>query len=232
MSPTCGRNLHFRQLFKGLELLGVDWIGVSSHAPFGMMTFKGEAMATRRGNIVLLEDVLDKALELTAAIIDEKNPQLADKDEVARQVGISAVVFADVSNRRTRDLVFELEEVLRFDGETGPYIQYTHARFCSILRKHGRAVDPGADLSVLGEESEMRVARQLADFPQRVEAACEESEPSYVASYLIDLATAANKFYNEVPVLVDGDDCLTRARVRLADGVRAVMPLPGCTCWV
>jgi arginyl-tRNA synthetase len=215
--------LHFRQLFKALKLLGVDWIDSSSHAPFGMMSFKGEAMATRKGNIVFLEEVLDRAVELTTAIIDEKNPDLKDKQAVARQVGISAVIFADVSNRRTRDIIFDLKDVLNFDGETGPYIQYTHARFCSILRKHGRPVDPEADLSVLDQLAEMRVARKLSEFPRQLQSAAEESEPSYIASFLIDLATVANKFYNELPVLVGGDENLTAARIRLVDGVRTVM---------
>ncbi len=215
--------LHFRQIFKALKLLGVDWIGGASHAPFGMMSFQGEAIATRSGNIVLLEDVLEKAIELTADIIDEKNPDLKDKAEVARQVGISAVIFADVSSRRARDIVFDLNEMLRFDGETGPYIQYTHARFCSILRKHDQPADPMADLSMLGQLAEMRVARQLEEFPRQLESACDESEPSYIASSLIDLATAANKFYNELPVLVGDDENLTAARIRLVDGIRTVM---------
>ncbi|MEC7842008.1 MAG: arginine--tRNA ligase, partial [Candidatus Latescibacterota bacterium] len=215
--------LHFRQIFKALKLLGVDWIGGASHAPFGMMSFQGEAIATRSGNIVLLEDVLEKAIELTADIIDEKNPDLKGKAEVARQVGISAVIFADVSSRRARDIVFDLNEMLRFDGETGPYIQYTHARFCSILRKHDQPADPMADLSMLGQLAEMRVARQLEEFPRQLESACDESEPSYIASSLIDLATAANKFYNELPVLVGDDENLTAARIRLVDGIRTVM---------
>ena len=113
--------------------------------------------------------------------------------------------------------------MLRFDGETGPYIQYTHARFCSILRKHDQPADSMADLSMLGQLAEMRVARQLEEFPRQLESACDESEPSYIASSLIDLATAANKFYNELPVLVGDDENLTAARIRLVDGVRTVM---------
>lgn len=215
--------LHFRQLFAALALAGMDWVERCVHAPFGMMSFKGRAMATRKGNIVLLEEVLGKAIELTRQIIAEKNPELRGAEEIARQVGISAVIFADVSNRRTRDISFDLEEMLSFDGETGPYVQYTHARFCSILRKYGKPVDTGCDLGVLGHDAEMRVARQLADFPDQTEAAAQADEPSFIATYLIDLATVANKFYNEVPVLVADDAAGTAARVRLVDAVRAVL---------
>ena len=217
------QRLHFEQLFGALRRAGVDWIDRCQHAPFGLMSFRGRALATRKGEVIILEDVLDRAIALTEGIIAEKNPGLAGAAEVARQVGISAVVFADVNNRRTRDIHFSLEEVLNFDGETGPYVQYTHARYCSILRRHGRPVDPAADTSRLGEAGEMRLARKLAEFPDVVDSAAAENEPSYVAGYLLELAAAANKLYNEVPVLVGGDEGLTAARVRLADGARGVL---------
>ena len=217
------QSLHFRQLFRALRRAGVDWVDRCEHAPFGLMSFKGKAFSTRKGFTVILEEVLDQAIELTRGIIAQKNPGLAAADAVARQVGISAVVFADVNNRRTRDISFSLEEVLNFDGDTGPYIQYTHARFCSILRKHGTSVNPAADVSGLGSAGEMRLARKLSEFPDVVAAAADDNEPSFVASYLIDLATVANKFYNEVPVLVAEDAALTAARVRLVDGARRVL---------
>ena len=217
------QSLHFEQLFGALRRAGVDWIDRCEHAPFGLMSFRGRALATRKGEAIILEEVLDKAIALTERIIAEKNPDLAGAAEVARQVGISAVVFADVNNRRTRDINFSLEEVLNFDGETGPYVQYTHARYCSILRRHGRPVDPAADTGRLGADGEMRLARKLSEFPGVVESAAEENEPSYVAGYLLELAAAANKLYNEVPVLVAGDEDLTAARVRLVDGARGVL---------
>ena len=179
-------------------------------------------MGTRKGNALLLEDVLERAVELAGEIISEKNPKLADREAVARQVGIGAVVFADVSNRRTRDVSFSLEEVLNFDGETGPYLQYTHARFCSILRRFGRTPG-GGDASRLGEPAEMRVARQLAEFPARVAQAADENEPSCITACLLELASVANKMYNELQVLVPGDPELAEARVRLVDAVRAVL---------
>ena len=217
------QSLHFEQLFGALRRAGVDWIDRCEHAPFGLMSFRGRALATRKGEIIILEEVLDKAIALTEGIIADKNPDLDGAAEVARQVGISAVVFADVNNRRTRDISFSLEEVLNFDGETGPYVQYTHARYCSILRRHGRSVDPAADSGRLGEDGEMRLARKLSEFPDVVESAAQENEPSYVAGYLLELAAAANKLYNEVPVLVDGDEDLTAARVRLVDATRGVL---------
>ena len=113
--------------------------------------------------------------------------------------------------------------MLNFDGETGPYVQYTHARFCSILRRHGKPVNPAADLKILGEDAEMRVARQLARFPDCLEQACAENEPSFVATFLIELATVANKFYNELPVLAGEDQALVEARVALVDGVCTVL---------
>ena len=217
------QSLHFRQVFKAVELLGEAWVDRCVHAPFGMMSFKGEKMATRKGNMVFLEDVLDQAVELTGQIIDEKNPDLADRQAVARQVGISAVIFADLDSRRTRDVVFDWDEVLNFDGETGPYLQYTHARFCSILRRYGEPVDHGVDLAVLGADAEMRVARQLDRFPECLEQAAAENEPSMVATYLLELATAANRFYNEVPVLAQDDPALISARVVVVDAVRTVL---------
>jgi arginyl-tRNA synthetase len=215
--------LHFQQLFLAMERAGMDWIDRCEHAPFGLMSFKGKTFSTRKGFSVMLEDVLDQAIALTADIIAEKNPDLADSAHVARQVGISAVIFADVNNRRTRDISFALEDVLNFDGETGPYVQYTHARFCSILRKYERAGDLSADVSRLGEPGEMRLSRKLAEFPLVLDNAMRDNEPSFVASYVVDLATAANKFYNEVPVLAGDDADLIAARVRLVAAARGVL---------
>ncbi|MEE2657786.1 MAG: arginine--tRNA ligase [Candidatus Latescibacterota bacterium] len=217
------QELHFRQVFQAMEKAGVDWVDNCVHAPFGLMSFKGQAMSTRRGTIVILEEVLDQAIELTREIIAEKNPELVNSDQVAKQVGIGAVVFADINNRRTRDISFSLEEVLTFEGETGPYLQYTHARFCSILRRHGKPVDLGVDVGRLDSDKEMRVARQLAAFPDVVAAAADEIEPSQIASFLLELATLANRFYNEVPVLAGDDEGLVAARIRLVDAIRSVL---------
>ena len=217
------QTLHFRQVFKALELAGADWAAGCEHAPFGLMSFKGGKISTRQGNMVILEDVLDQATELTLKIIEEKNPDLEGKEDIARQVGVSAVVFADLDTRRTRNVVFDWEEVLNFDGETGPYLQYTHARFCSILRRYGSAVGADTDLSPLKEAAEMRVARVLAAWPGRLEQAAVENEPSVVSTYLIELAAAANKFYNELPVLVADSPETAAARAALVEAVCGVL---------
>jgi arginyl-tRNA synthetase len=217
------QSLHFEQVFRAMRRAGIAWIDRCQHAPFGLMSFKGKAFSTRKGSMLILEEVLDQAVALTRDIIADKNPDLADAETVSRQVGIGAVVFADVNHRRTRDISFALEDVLNFDGETGPYIQYTHARFCSILRKYGRDVDLSADVSVLGEPGEMRLARKLAEFPQVLSVSVRDNEPSYVASYALELATASNKFYNEVHVLTGDDQTLIAARVRLVDAARRVL---------
>ena len=218
-----GQKLHFQQVFKAVELLGSEWSGRCQHAPFGMLRFKGAKMSTRKGVTIFLEDVLNQAVELTREIIAAKNPSLQNKEQIAHEVGISAVIFADLDSRRTRDVVFDWDEILNFDGETGPYLQYTHARFCSILRRYGKKIDGKANLSLLTEDAEMRVTRQLSKFPDCLEQAQRENEPSFVASYLIELATVANKFYNELPVLAGNDQTLIDARVVLVDCTRVVL---------
>lgn len=217
------QSLHFRQLFKAVELLGEGWFARCEHAPFGLLSFKGAKMSTRAGHVIFLERVLDEAIELTSSIVAAKNPDLKSRDQIARQVGISAIIFADLDSRRTRDIVFDWEEALNFDGETGPYLQYTHARFCSILRRYGKAVGSQTNLEKLGAEAEMRVARQLAQFPDTVARACGENEPSLVATFLLELATVSNKLYNELPVLNHEDQDLVAARIILVDCMRTVL---------
>ena len=217
------QSLHFRQLFKAVELLGEGWFARCEHAPFGLLSFKGAKMSTRAGHVIFLERVLDEAIERTSSIVAAKNPDLKSRDQIARQVGISAIIFADLDSRRTRDIVFDWEEALNFDGETGPYLQYTHARFSSILRRYGKAVGSQTNLEKLGAEAEMRVARQLAQFPDTVARACGKNEPSLVATFLLELATVSNKFYNELPVLSHEDQDLVAARVILVDCVRTVL---------
>ena len=217
------QSLHFRQLFKAVELLGEDWFARCEHAPFGLLSFKGAKMSTRTGHVVFLERVLDEAIAMTSSIVAAKNPELKSREQIARQVGISAIIFADLDSRRTRDIVFDWEEALNFDGETGPYLQYTHARFCSILRRHGKALGSQTRYEKLGAEAEMRVARQLAQFPDAVSRAGDEYEPFIVAAFLLELAAVSNKFYNELPVLNHEDRDLVAARIVLVDCVRTVL---------
>ncbi len=217
------QELHFKQLFRTLELMGMDWVERCVHVSFGYIRLPEGTMGSRKGNVILLDEVLDQAIERTRAIIEERNPELENKDEVAEEVGIGAVVFFDLSRRRTKDSVFSWEQVLNFDGETGPYVQYCHARLCSVLRKYGRAVDEEAEAGALATDEEWAVVRLLADFPRTVRQAAEEYEPSLVAGYLVQLATAANAFYQKHRIIDAGTEELTRARIRLVDATRQVL---------
>ena len=217
------QSLHFRQLFKVLELMGHDWSDRCSHVVFGRLRFKDGGMSTRRGKIVLMEDVLNRAVELARETIEEKNPDMADKDEVAEAVGIGAILFADLDSRRIKDVQFDWDEILNFNGETGPYVQYTHARYKSVLRKYGKDVPPvGADLGLLAETETAEVIKQLAAFPRTISRAAEGHEPSYIASYLIELCTVANRFYNAHRV-VSEDEALTAARIALVYAITVVL---------
>ena len=223
-ATDAGQSLHFRQLFKVLERMGYEWAKDCVHVPFGIISFKEGRMSSRRGNVIFLEDVLNRAVELTRGIIVEnKNPDLPEKDAIARDVGIGAVVYADLDSRRTRDVVFDWDEILNFNGETGPYVQYTHARYCSVLRRYGGAVPPaGADLSLLTESETVAVVKCMERFPQRIRNAAEACEPSLIAGYLIELCTEANRFYNAHRVISE-DATLTRARIALVYSITAVL---------
>ena len=217
------QNLHFRQLFKVLELMGYDWAADCVHISFGMITFKDGKMSSRRGNVIFMEDVLNRAVELTREIIEEKNPDLPDKEQIARDVGIGAIIYADLDSRRTRDVAFDWDEILNFNGETGPYVQYTHARYCSVLRKYGQEVPPpDVDLSLLCEPETVAVAKCLQKFPAQIRSAADACEPSFIASYLIELCTEANRFYNAHRV-VSEDAALTKARVALVYAITTVL---------
>lgn len=217
------QTLHFKQLFRILGMMGHNWVDGCSHIPFGMINFKGMKMSTRRGNVIFLEEVLDKAIEMTLKVIEEKNPELPNKQRVAEDVGIGAVIYADLDSRRTRDVVFDWEEVLNFTGETGPYIQYTHARYCSVLRKFGKDVPPtDVDLTLLSEPEALAVVKCIEEFPQKIVQAAENNEPSLIASFLIELCTVANRFYNAYRV-VSEDEALTQSRVTLVYAIKTVL---------
>ncbi|MSS69872.1 MAG: arginine--tRNA ligase [Candidatus Latescibacteria bacterium] len=217
------QSLHFRQFFKVLELMCVPWAPHLEHVAYGLLSFKGEAMATRSGNIVLLKDVLGRAIDLTRKIIAEKNPDLPDREAVAQEVGIGAVIFATLSGRRIKDSVFDWDEILNFNGETGPYVQYTHARYCSVLRKYGHAVPPpDADLGLLASDEAVAVLKRLEQFPQKVRTAAETCEPSLIATFLLDLCAVANQFYN-VHRVISEDAALTKARIALVYSIQVIL---------
>ncbi len=215
------QDLHFRQLFKTLELMGYDWAKNCEHVAFGMVSFEGESLSTRKGHVVYLDDVLNKAVEKALAIIEEKSPDLENKEEVAQQVGIGAVIFFDLYNSRIKDIDFWWDRALNFDGETGPYVQYTHARSCSVLRKAGEcAAQPNYDGLATPEAQD--VIRLLEQFPGTVADAIDRNEPSLITRYSVGLAQAFNKFYYENRIL-DDDMGVRAARLELTRDTKQVI---------
>ena len=212
------QDLHFKQLFKVLELMGYDWAKNCEHVAFGMVSYEGQTLSTREGRIVYLEDLLNTSIEKARAIIDVKSPDLENKDEVAKQVGVGAVVFFALYNNRIKDIDFYWDRALNFDGETGPYVMYTHARACSVLRKAGEC-DAAPDYSALSDPEAQDVVRMLEQFPEVLKAALNKSEPSMVTRYSVDLAQAFNKFYYEHKVMVD-DLGARSARIHLTRAVK------------
>jgi len=215
------QDLHFRQLFKTLELMGCDWAKDCEHVSFGMVSFEGQSLSTRKGHVVYLDDVLDKAVEKALAIIEEKSPDLENKEEVARQVGIGAVIFFDLYNSRIKDIDFWWDRALNFDGETGPYVQYTHARSCSVLRKAGTC-GAAPDYDGLATPEAQDVVRLLEQFPGAVSEAIARNEPSMITRYSVSLAQAFNKFYYENRIL-DDDMGVRAARLELTRDTRQVI---------
>ena len=218
------QSLHFRQWFKVIELMGYDWAKDLIHVPFGWVNLAGEKLSTRKGKVVLLEELLQTAIQKTLEIINEKNPNLEHKEEVAREVGVGAVVFGALSVNRIKDVTFSWEEALNFDGETGPYLQYTHARACSILRKVGFKPEEHLEFEpkVLTDKAALNVIKTLYLFPEKIMAAAAEYEPSLISRYLIDLAQQFNRFYHDCPVLVE-EQTLQEARLVLVYAVKTTL---------
>jgi arginyl-tRNA synthetase len=198
--------LHFRQLFMVLKKLGMPWYRECHHVAFGQIRFKDGAMSTRRGNIVLLEEVLDRAVALARDIVEEKNPSLRDKDRVAEAVGVGAVIFNDLKNYRIKDILFDWDELMNFNGETGVYLQYTHARMRSLLKKYAEAYgppEPRPGIRYRDDETMYALAVLLNDFEDTVARAAEEFEPSVISRYLLELAARFNAFYTTHRVITD-----------------------------
>ena len=217
------QNLHFKQLFKILELMGHDWYKCMEHVSFGMVSYEGRALSTREGYVVYLEDLLNKAIEKAREIIEEKSPNLPNKDEVARQVGVGAVVYFDLHNERIKDIDFRWERALSFEGETGPYVQYTHARCCSVLRKAQAYADVEPDYSVLCDDEALDVLMLISRFPEVVRKAMDQNEPSLITRHTTSLAQAYNKYYFEHRIMEENDPAGSAARVNLTDAVRDVI---------
>ena len=211
---------HFKQLKAVLKELGFDWADQMHHVPFGLITQGGKKLSTRKGKIVLLEEVLNEAVNLANQQITEKNPDLADKDTTASQVGIGAVIFHDLKNDRLNNFDFVLEEVVRFEGETGPYVQYTRARAMSILRKAADVSFDSASLA-LDDEYSWEVIKLIQEYPTTVLRAYDKLEPSVIAKHAIHLAQAFNRYYAQVKVL--NDDAQKPARLALVKAVAIIL---------
>ncbi len=213
------QNLHFRQFFKVLELMGKEWAKDLVHVAYGMVSLEDGAMSTRKGKVVWLEDVISRCVEKAYAVVSQKNPDLENKDEIAEKVGVGAVIFGALYNNKIKDITFSYDKVLSFEGETSVYVQYTCARAASVLEKAGENFALPAQFDLTDEESE--VVKCLAAFPATVVDAADKYEPSYIARYAVDLAQKFNKFYFDCKILTAPEGvrefrlCLTSAVLRV-----------------
>ncbi len=219
---SAGQSLHFEQWFKVVELMGHSWGKSLKHVPFGTVNLGGEKLSTRKGNVVLLEDIFNKAIKKTEEIIASKSGELQDKEETARSIGVGAVIFSDLFSNRIKDVSFSWEEILDFDGETGPYVQYTHARACSVLKKSGIEDTINVNDFNLDNQEEYDVAKCLYEFPLKIEQALEALEPSVVTRYLVDLARVFNRFYHNHSILAANEE-IKKSRLALVKAVRIVL---------
>lgn len=230
------QNLHFQQWFKVVDLMGYTWAKDLIHVPFGRVSLEGSSFSTRKGNVIKLQDLFHQAIIKTLEIIEAKNPHLENKETIAEQVGVGAVIFNDLSGNRIKDIVFNWEEVLNFEGETGPYVQYTHARACSILRKSkeqqghldfiSMLQDPGkfnTTVTLLHHPLEIAVLKSLVMFPEVIELSLHKLEPSLISRYIVDLAQAFNRFYHDCPILKNVDDTQHVARLVLVQCVQITL---------
>ena len=215
-----GQSLHFKQWFKVISLMGYDFEPELVHVPYGKVSIGGAKLATRTGNVILLKDLFKTAIEKVAKITEEKNPDLENKEEVAEAVGVGAIVYNYLSGGRIKNIDFTIEDALSFEGNTGPYAQYTYARTCSIIAKAketGKYGDlSGADFKVTADE-EFELLKTLALFPEKVKAALDGYEPSVITRYIFDVATAFNHFYHGCQVLNNEDEAVTSTRIALTE---------------
>ena len=212
--------MHFAQWFKVVELMGYDWSDKLVHVPYGTVSINGEKLATRTGNVILLKDLFANAIKKVEEIMEEKNPNLENKAEIAESVGVGAIVFYYLYNNRIKDINFMMEDALSFAGNTGPYSQYTYARTCSVLEKARETIRDEIHITA-SEESEL--LKILARFPEKVLEAINDYEPSVITRYIIDVCTAYNRFYHNCPILSAEDEETRVSRLRLTAAVKTVL---------
>jgi len=219
------QSLHFDQLYHALEK--VTGKKIFEHVKFGLLKFKDVGtMGTRKGELIYMEDVLNKAIKLAGKIIEQKNPKLKSKKKIAEIIGVGAVVFGDLANDRIKDFIFDWDKVLDFEGDTAPYLQYTHARACSIVKKAKESklkVDKKADFSLLGQPAEGALVMMLMKFPSVVLEATQNLRPHIVAQYSLQLGRAFNEFYHKSPVVQEENKKVAQARLLLVDCARQVL---------
>ena len=209
------QKLHFAQVFKVVELMGYEWAKENLiHVPYGLVSLEGGKLSTRSGNIVYAEDILKESVSKIREIIAEKNPDLKDKEDVAQKVGIGAIIFNDLYNQRIKDVTFTWEKIHSFDGETGPYVQYTYARAASVLRKTGITEVGEIDPSLVTDETSVALLKEIERFPEVIKVAADRLEPSVISRYVMGVAQSFNRFYHENQCNVE-DQKLKEARVKI-----------------
>ncbi len=209
---SAAQSLHFAQWFKVVELMGYNWYKGLVHVPYGTVSINGAKLATRTGNVVLLKDLFAEAISRVYEITKEKHPDHDECQAIAEKVGVGAIIFYYLSNNRMRDINFMMEDALTFDGNTGPYVQYTFARTCSVLERAG---DTPCEVSSELTEPEFELAKCISRFPERVNDALDSYEPSLITRYILDLAAAFNRFYHECKILGCEDEEVKNSRVAL-----------------
>lgn len=214
--------LHFKQVFKVLELAGHEWANDCVHVGFGLVKFADRKLSTRKGEVVLLDDLIRESVEKTLEVINEKNPELENKEEVAKKIGVGAVIFTYLKNSREKDIVFDWKEILSFDGETGPYVQYAYARAKSILRR-AEGISKEVEYSKLSSKEEFELVKTLDNFKNQILLALDKLEPSIVTRYTIEVAKAFNKFYNAHSILNLEDEVLKATRLKLVEASAQVI---------
>ena len=217
---SAGQSVHFAQFFKVIELMGMDWAKNLVHVPYGTVSINGSKLATRTGNVILLKDLFATAIEKVSAVIDEKNPNLENKEAVAESIGVGAIVFYYLSNNRIRDINFVMEDALSFEGNTGPYVQYTYARCYSVLEK-AEGIDE-ANITITAPE-ENDLIQIMAKFPEKVNEAIADYEPSVVTRYILELAGAFNRFYHNCKILTADDRNVVNTRLAITKAVKTVL---------
>ena len=212
--------LHFEQWFKVVELMGYDWFDKLVHVPYGTVSLNGAKLATRTGNVVLLKDLFAAAIEKAKGIMEEKNPELRGRDDIAEAVGVGAIVFYYLTNNRIKDINFNLEDALSFDGNTGPYVQYTYARTCSVLEKVKE--NCGGKVVITCDE-EADLIKTLSQYEEKVLTAIRDYEPSVIARYILDVAAAFNKFYHNCQILSADDNNVRTTRILITEATKNVL---------